>query len=200
MESLLPTFSTEKLNQNDHGAEKRDKPAPQTALTKPDSNDKVGEDKSTGKSDASTTKQKQDEQKSRQGVSTPPPAPPKLDEKTMPAASSPPSNNLFSAAKSLTKKMTSAPAYPKKEKELTEPAPAPVKGKAGKEIDDSIKTVQEVVMQILQEEVQFKYADLPELLKKKGVNPLMQDWESAVKRLMKKGYCCEPRLGIIRVF
>jgi RPA family protein len=151
--------------------------------------DKAGEEKSVGKSDADTSK-KQDKQESKQSPTTS--VPPKLDEKPKPAASSPPSNQKREAA-----------AYPKKEKkeQAKEPAPtpAPVKGKVDKEIDDSIKTVQEVVMQILQEEVQFKYEDLPELLKKKGVNPLMQDWESAVKRLMKEGYCCEPRFGVIRV-
>ncbi len=155
----------------------------ESLLPEKNNDDKAGEDKSDAK---------QDKPKSKQGLSTPDPAPPKLDQEP-PAKSSPSTDQ---------DQKRGAPAYPQKEqkkKEKKEPAPAPVKGKAGKEIDESIRTVQEVVMQILQEEVQFKYADLPELLKKKGVNPLMMDWESAVKRLMKEGYCCEPKLGIIRV-
>lgn len=156
--------------------------------------DKAGEDKSTGKSDTGTSG-KQDGQKSKQGETSP--APPTLDKKPAPVESSPSKLPEKEKDKGATKKTTSAPAYPKKD--AKEPAPAQVKGKAGKEIDESIKTVQEVVMQILHEEVQFKYSDLPEMLKKKGVNPLMADWESAVKRLMMEGYCCEPRLGIIRV-
>lgn len=154
----------------------------------------AGEDKSTGKSDTGTSG-KQDGQKSKQGETSP--APPTLDEKPAPVKSSPSKLPEKEKDKGAAKKTTSAPAYPKKD--AKEPAHAQVKGKAGKEIDESIKTLQEVVMQILHEEVQFKYSDLPELLKKKGVNPLMMDWESAVKRLMREGYCCEPKLGMIRV-
>lgn len=155
---------------------------------------KAGEDKSTDKSDTGTSG-KQDGQKSKQGETSP--APPTLDKKPAPVESSPSKLPEKEKDKGAAKKTTSASAYPKKD--AKEPAPAQVKGKAGKEIDESIKTVQEVVMQVLHEEVQFKYSDLPEMLKKKGVNPLMADWESAVKRLMMEGYCCEPKLGIIRV-
>lgn len=152
----------------------------ESLMPEPNQNYKAGEDKSDAK---------QDKPKPKQGGTTPPsPAPPKLESGLKPATSSPSSDQK-----------RSAPAYPKQDKQKKEPAPAKEMGKVAREIDNSIKTVQEVVMQILQEEVQFKYADLPEMLKKKGVNPLMMDWESAVKRLMKEGYCCEPRQGIIRV-
>ncbi len=95
----------------------------------------------------------------------------------------------------------SAPAYPKadkkkekeKEKEKQEP------DKTGKSIDNAIQTVQEVVLELLKEKGSIKYEDIPDLLKEKGVNPNMVDWTSAVKRLMQEGYCCEPRLGVLRV-
>jgi|GEM_PF-321592 len=173
--------------------------APAHDATTQHCDDKAGEDvtKDAGKSDPDIEK-KQEGQKSKRGVSTPPPAPPpKLDKKPEPATSSPPSDQKRKAT-----------AHPEKEAKVDETkkparapssAPAPVKDKVAQEIDDSIKTVQEVVLQILHEEVQFKYDDLPEMLKKKGVNPLMQDWESAVRKLMKAGYCCEPKNGIIRV-
>lgn len=66
-------------------------------------------------------------------------------------------------------------------------------------IDSSIKTVQEVILDILTEKGTVKYEDIPEMLKAKGVNPLMVDWTSAVKRLMMEGQCCEPRIGTLRV-
>ncbi len=94
----------------------------------------------------------------------------------------------------------SAPAYPgkadkkrEKEKEKHE------SDKTGKSIDDSIQTVQEVVLGLLKEKGTVKYGDIPDFLKEKGVNPNMVDWTSAVKRLMQEGYCCEPRLGVLRV-
>ena len=68
-----------------------------------------------------------------------------------------------------------------------------------KSIDSSIKTVQEIILDILTEKGTIKYEDIPELLKAKGVNPLMVDWTSAVKRLMMEGQCCEPRIGTLRV-
>ncbi len=69
----------------------------------------------------------------------------------------------------------------------------------GKSIDDAVQTVQEVVLELLKEKGTIKYKDIPDLLKARGVNPNMVDWTSAVKRLMQEGYCCEPRLGTLRV-
>jgi len=64
-------------------------------------------------------------------------------------------------------------------------------------IDSGIKTVQEVVLDILKEKGTVKYEALPELLKAKGVNPNMADWTSAVKRLMDEGHCYESKIGIL---
>jgi len=64
-------------------------------------------------------------------------------------------------------------------------------------IDSGIKTVQEVVLDILKEKGTVKYEALPELLKARGVNPLMADWTSAVKRLMDEGHCYESKIGIL---
>jgi len=66
-------------------------------------------------------------------------------------------------------------------------------------IDSGIKTIQEVILDILIEKKTVRYEDLPELLKAKGVNPNMVDWTSAVKRLMNEGRCFEPKIGILRV-
>jgi hypothetical protein len=152
--------------------------------------DKAGEEKGKSMSDADATK-KQDKQESTQGATTTSPAPPKLESGLKPATTSPSPNQK-----------RESPAYPRKEQkkeEKKEPAPAPAKGKVGKEIDDSIKTVQEVIMDVLKEQRgNVRYGELPELLKLKGVNPLMADWESAVKRLMTEGLICEPRLGVLR--
>ena len=68
-----------------------------------------------------------------------------------------------------------------------------------KSIDSGIKTVQEVVLEILIEKGTVKYEDLPEMLKARGINPNMVDWTSAVKRLMNEGRCCEPKTGTLRV-
>jgi len=92
--------------------------------------------------------------------------------------------------------------------DATKPAPPHTedKKKEAKEHDktdtsigDAIQTVQEVILEILQEKGTIKYEDIPDLLKAREVNPNMVDWTSAVKRLMQEGYCCEPRLGTLRV-
>ncbi len=109
---------------------------------------------------------------------------PEQDSKEKPVLSSPPS--------------ASAPpgkADKKREKEKEKQEP----DKTGKSIDDSIQTVQEVVLELLKEKGTIQYGDIPDMLKEKGVNPNMVDWTSAVKRLMQEGYCCEPRLGTLRV-
>ena len=72
-------------------------------------------------------------------------------------------------------------------------------GKTDKLIDSSIKTVQEVIFDILKEKGTVKHEALPELLKARGINPLMVDWTSAVKRLMDEGQCFEPKIGILKV-
>ncbi len=84
-------------------------------------------------------------------------------------------------------------------KPQTSPSSSHEKTETDKSIDSDIKTVQEVILDILTEKGMVKYEDLPELLKARDVNPLMVDWTSAVKRLMMEGQCCEPRIGTLRV-
>jgi len=147
LESLLPTPSTEKLDQK--------APKDQTAsaaVTKTDSHDKAGEDKVT-----------------------PPPA----GDKNQP-------------------KKKAKPPKTKEKPASTKSSPSSNKSKAGKEIDESIKTIQEVVLEVLKEKREVVYSDLPDLLRNKGINPLMMDWESAVKRLMQEGLCYEPKLGRLK--
>uniref|UniRef100_A0A6H1ZTJ3 Uncharacterized protein n=1 Tax=viral metagenome TaxID=1070528 RepID=A0A6H1ZTJ3_9ZZZZ len=100
------------------------------------------------------------------------------------------------------KETNGQPASPPKTKETEKPAkkssPSSNKGKAEKEIDESIKTIQEVVLEVLKEKREVVYSDLPDLLRNKGINPLMMDWESAVKRLMQEGLCYEPKLGRLK--
>ena len=86
----------------------------------------------------------------------------------------------------------------KKKQAPAKSSPSPNKGKAGKEIDESIKTIQEVVLEVLKEKRDVMYTDLPDLLRNKGVNPNMMDWESAVKRLMQEGLVYEPKLGRLK--
>jgi RPA family protein len=95
--------------------------------------------------------------------------------------------------------LTSAPAYPRKADKKKEEKEEKEQDKTGKSIDDSIQTVQEVILGILQEKGTIRYENIPNMLKDKGVNPNMVDWTSAVKRLMQEGMCCEPRLGTLRV-
>ncbi|MDP1539151.1 MAG: hypothetical protein Q8L72_00650 [Moraxellaceae bacterium] len=92
-------------------------------------------------------------------------------------------------------------AEPPKTKEKpagTKASPSSNKGKAGKEIDESIKTIQEIVLEVLKEKGEVVYTDLPYLLGNKGINPNQMDWESAVKRLMQEGLCYEPKLGRLK--
>ncbi len=109
------------------------------------------------------------------------------------------------------KELKEKPAEPPKTKEKpagTKPSPSYYPGKEKKEkdvkqekvgtIDSSIKTIQEVVLEVLKEKREVVYTDLPDLLREKGVNPNMMDWESAVKRLMKEGLCCEAKLGRLK--
>lgn len=112
---------------------------------------------------------KQDKQESKQSQKAPDSVPPKLDSKP---PTSPSSSPIDKAGK---------------------------KGKTSESIDSGIKTVQEVILDILTEKGTVKYEDLPEMLKARGVNPLMVDWTSAVKRLMNEGCCCEPKIGVLRV-
>lgn len=112
---------------------------------------------------------KQDKQESKQSQKAPDSAPPKLDSKP---PTSPSSSPIDKAGK---------------------------KGKTSESIDSGIKTVQEVILDILTEKGTVKYENLPELLKARGVNPLMMDWTSAVKRLMNEGCCCEPKIGVLRM-
>ncbi len=129
---------------------------------------------------------KQDKQESKQSQKAPDSSPPKLDSKPEPAEASP---SLSSA-------------YPRKSEGKADKKKEPMqesKGKTSKSIESSIKTVQEVILEILTEKGTVKYEDLPELLKTRGVNPLMVDWTSAVKRLMMEGQCCEPKIGVLRV-
>jgi len=162
VESLLPTFSAEKLDQNVPSVSPPDQAA-EEAVTKTD--DKVGE-----------------AAQEKQGVTTP--APPIIQA----PAKAPPS---LSAEKPIQKR-TGASAYPGKGRPTSEPSKT-------KDIRNDILTVQEVICSILQEKGTIVYEDLPELLRTKGVNPNMVDWTSAVIRLMQEGYCCEPRLGTLRI-
>ena len=90
--------------------------------------------------------------------------------------------------------------HPKTEKgKEKKNAPEKEHDKTDTSIGDAIQTVQEVILEILQEKGTIKYEDIPDLLKAREVNPNMVDWTSAVKRLMQEGYCCEPRIGTLRV-
>lgn len=135
---------------------------------------------------AGEARTKQDKQESKQSQKAPDSVPPKLDSKLEPAEASP----------------SSSSAYPGKSEGKADKKKEPMqdsKGKTSKSIESSIKTVQEVILDILTEKGTVKYEDLPELLKARGVNPLMMDWTSAVKRLMNEGCCCEPKIGVLRV-
>ncbi len=103
-----------------------------------------------------------------------------------------------SAAQDVDDATKPAPPHPKTE-DKKKKMPEKEQDKTGKSIDNAIQTVQEVVLELLKEKGSIKYEDIPDLLKEKGVNPNMVDWTSAVKRLMQEGYCCEPRLGTLRV-
>jgi len=104
-------------------------------------------------------------------------------------------------AKQESKQSTNTPdsAPPKFDsKPPASPSSSSKKTDTDKSIDSGIKTVQEVILDILKEKGTVKYEDLPELLKARGINPLMVDWTSAVKRLMKEGQCFEPKIGVLR--
>ena len=90
------------------------------------------------------------------------------------------------------------PTPPDSKSMKASPSSSP-QGKTDKSIDSSIKTVQEVIFEILKEKGTVKYEDIPELLKARDINPLMVDWTSAVKRLMHEGQCYEPKTGILKV-
>ncbi|MDP2755441.1 MAG: hypothetical protein Q8P40_13770, partial [Nitrospirota bacterium] len=151
MESLLTTFSAEKLDQNVPSAPVKE---PETAVTKTDSDDKAGEDKKPPAGD----KKKPDKKEIKESPASPP------ETKEKPAKSS-------SSYSPITKVGT---------------------------IENGIKTIKEVVLEVLKEKREVKYEDIPDLLRNKGINPNMMDWESAVKRLMNEGLCCEPRLGKLK--
>ena len=92
------------------------------------------------------------------------------------------------------------PAEPPKTKEKEKPAkpssPSP-NPKVGS-IENGIKTIQEVVLEVIKEKREVIYTDLPDMLRNKGVNPNMMDWESAVKRLLNEGLIHEPKLGKLK--
>jgi len=109
-------------------------------------------------------------------------------------------NNKAGEVKQESKQSQKAPdSAPLDSKSRTSPSSFQETDKTDKSIDSGIKTVQEVVLEILIEKGTVKYEDLPEILKDRGINPNMVDWTSAVKRLMNEGRCCEPKTGTLRV-
>lgn len=93
----------------------------------------------------------------------------------------------------------SEPPKPGSKSMKSSPSSSSPQGKTDTFIDSSIKTVQEVIYEILKEKGTVKYDDLPDMLKARGINPLMVDWTSAVKRLMDEGQCFEPKIGILKI-
>lgn len=133
-------------------------------------NDKVGEEKGKEKPSIPTGDKNQPKKKEPKEK---PAEPPKAKEK--PAGTKP-----------------SPSSYPGKEKEKER---TNTKHEKVGSIENSIKTIQEVVLEVLREKREVVYTDIPDLLRNKGINPNMMDWESAVKRLMNEGLCYEPKLG-----
>ena len=109
-------------------------------------------------------------------------------------------NNKAGEVNQESKQSQKAPdSAPLDSKPRTSPSSFQETDKTDKSIDSGIKTVQEVVLEILIEKGTVKYEDIPEMLKDRGINPNMVDWTSAVKRLMNEGRCCEPKTGTLRV-
>ncbi len=173
IESLLPpTFSAEKLDQKAPKQETAPKDQkPEESVTKTDSNDKAGEEKPP----ASITKQPAEKEPPKTKEKEKPAEPPKTKEKEKPAKSSP-----------------SPSSKPDKDKKKI------IKEEKVGSIENGIKTIQEVVLEVLKEKREVMYTDLPNMLRNRGVNPNMVDWESAVKRLMNEGLVCEPKLGRLK--
>lgn len=109
----------------------------------------------------------------------------------------PPAGDKNQPKKKEPKEKPAEPPKTKKEEkpaEKSSPSPNPKVGT----IENEIKTIQEVVLEVMKEKREIVYTDLPDLLRNKGVNPNMMDWESAVKRLMQEGLVCEPKLGRLK--
>lgn len=86
----------------------------------------------------------------------------------------------------------------KEEPEVKKPKPkkdTPKMGKVDMEIQSEIKSVQEVILEIIKKEKKIKKDSLPVKLKARDLNPNMLDWESAVKHLIDDGIIMEPKEG-----
>lgn len=139
------------------------------------------------------------DQEKEQELTPPKPTP----EPEQPQPHQPPQATPTQPPKKETKDQKKTDKSEKPEKSKTPAKPSgkkkePLEGKAGREIDESIHEIQDVLIQIFEEHNELNSEDLPDLLKKKDINPNMVDWWSAVKRLMDEGRIYEPRIGRLK--
>lgn len=170
IESLLPNPDIKK--------EETKQPTEPTegVVTKTNENDKVGEEEGKEKPSIQAGDKNQPKKKETKEKPAEPPKDKKEPVGTKPSPSS----------------------YPGKEKEKEKEKEKKTKQEKVGSIENGIKTIQEVVLEVLKEKREVVYTDIPDMLRNKGINPNMMDWESAVKRLMNEGLCCEPKPGRLK--